>query len=261
MRRIVADAVDDGLIQRLLPVLLKPAVLGKDEPQDGSVGRYEDLVRDLWQLSSTSIVDDRTTLKFSEEGQVVRRRLEARHLEMMGAEVISPKMGAHFGKYDGIFARLCVVWHCIENVAARPLPMIVSGATAERVEAFLHGFVVPSAIAFYSGTLGLSDDHDALMDLASFILAHRLETVQHRDCQRATATLKALTAEQTRKLCEKLESFGWVEPIEPPKNSKTPRWGVNPAVHDMFAARGLKEKERREKARAAIQAVFNVEDG
>lgn len=256
LRRIVSDSVDDGLIQRLIPVLLKPATLGQDEPQDESVRRYEQLVRSLWQLKPASIIGDEGLLHFSEEGHAIRRRLEERHLEMVGAEVISPKLGAHFGKYDGIFARLCVLWHCIEHVGAHRLPNVVSGETAERVATFLHQFIVPSAVAFYTGTLGLSDDHDRLIELASFILAHRLETVQHRDCQRATANLKALTAEETKRLFEKLESFAWVEPTDPPRNSKTPRWRVNPAVHDLFAERGRMEKARRDKARAAIQSVL-----
>jgi hypothetical protein len=256
LRRIVGESVDDGLIQRLLPVLLKPAAMGTDEPQDASVRQYEELIPRLWRLSASAFFGGATLLQFSDDAQEVRRRLEERHLEMVGAEVISPKMGAHFGKYDGIFARMCVLWHCIEHIDARPMPATVSGDTARRVEGFLHGFVVPSAVAFYSGTLGLSDDHDTLIELASFILAHGLTIVQHRDCQRATATLKALAVEQTRRLFEKLESLAWLEPVEPPKNSKTPRWRVNPTVHVLFAERGRNEKERREKARAAIQTVL-----
>ena len=260
LRRIVSESVDDGLIQRLLPVLLQPAVLGKDEPQDGSVRQYEDLVPRLWRLSPSAFFGGATVLQFSDEGQEVRRRLEQRHLEMAQTEVISPKMGAHFGKYDGIFARLCVLWHCIEHIDARPMPTTVSGGTSERAAAFLHRFIVPSAIAFYSGVLGLSDDHDTLVELASFILAHRLETVQHRDCQRATTALKGLAADQTLRMFEKLESFAWLEPTDPPKNSKTPRWRVNPAVHDLFADRGRKEKDRREAAREAIASTFRPKE-
>jgi hypothetical protein len=256
LRRIVSDSVDDGLIQRLIPVLLKPATLGEDEPQDESVRRYEQLVRSLWHLKPTKVIGGEGLLHFSEDGQSVRRRLEARHLEMVGTEIISPKLGAHFGKYDGIFARLCVLWHCIEHIDTHRLPDLVSGETAERVAAFLHQYIVPSAVAFYTGTLGLSDDHDRLIELASFILAHRLETVQHRDCQRATATLKALTAEDTKRLFEKLESFAWVESTEPAVKSRTPRWRVNPAVHDLFADRGRTEKARRDAARAAIASVL-----
>ena len=255
LRRIVSDAVDDGLIQRLLPVLLKPAVLGKDEPQDDSVRDYDSVVNRLWMMNPPGAAAD-DVLRFSDEAQLIRRDLEARHLEMAGTEVISPKLASHFGKYDGIFARLCVLWHCVEYADAPMLPATIHSDTAERAAAFLHGYIVPNAIAFYTSVLGLSDDHETLIELASYILAHRLEVVQHRDTQRASATLKALTAEQSRKLFEKLESFGWLEPALPPPNSTTPRWQVNPAVHDLFADRGRKEKERREKARSALVSVL-----
>lgn len=261
LRRIVSESVDDGLIQRLLPVLLKPAVVGRDEPEDDSVQEYDHLIHRLWKLKPATVVTGDGLLHLSDEAQVVRCRLERRHHEMTGTEVISPKMGAHFGKYDGIFARLCVLWHCIEHSHAHRMPALISVDTAERVEAFLHQFIVPSAVAFYTGTLGLSDDHDRLIELASFILAHRLDTVQHRDCQRATSTLKALTNEETKRLFEKLESLAWVEPVDPPRNSKTPRWRVNPAIHDLFAERGRNEKARREAARAAILSVLPARGG
>lgn len=255
LRRIVADAVDDGLIQRLLPVILKPAVMGTDEPQGSDVRSYDELIRQLTMMSPPGDGDE-GLLHFSPEAQLIRRRLEARHLEMAAAEVISPKLASHFGKYDGIFARLCILWHCVENAEVSNLPRIIPRDTVERVEAFLHSYIAPSAIAFYTSVLGLSDDHEALIELASFILSHKMETVQHRDCQRATSTLKALTADQSRKLFEKLESLSWVETTAPAPKSNTPRWLVNPSVHDLFADRGRKEKERREKARAALMTVF-----
>lgn len=260
LRRIVSESVDDGLIQRLLPVQLRPAVLGKDEPQDDSVRRYGELVRNLWLLQPPhqALLRGEAVLNFSEAAHSVRSRLEARHLEMISTEVISAKMAAHFGKYDGIFARLCVLWHCIENVDEPVLPRVIEGATAERVEAFMGRFIVPSAIAFYTNVLGLSDDHDTLIELASYILSHRLSTVQHRDCQRASRSLRALTVDQSRRLFEKLESFGWLEPTETAPKSNSPRWRVNPAAHEVFANRGLREKERRVKARDAIGSIFAV---
>lgn len=256
LRRIVGESVDDGLIQRLLPVILAPSEVGKDEPADGSVARYENLVDQLWRLSADNLAGGGKVLVFSAEAQAIRVRLEERHREMAGAEIISPKLGAHFGKYDGLFARLCVLWHCVEHVTARPMPAIVSLNTATRVEAFLHRYIVPSAIAFYTGVLGLSDDHDTLLELASYILAHQLEMVQHRDCQRASKGLRGLESEQSRRLFDKLESFGWLEQAEPAQRSRTPRWRVNPAAHAVFAERGAKEKARRDAARAAIRGAL-----
>ncbi len=257
LRRIVGDAVDDGLIQRLIPVILAPAKVGLDEPQDGCVERYEMLVEKLWQLEAPrSGSGEPGYLMFDEEGQKLRSDLEAKHLEMVGAEVISPKLASHFGKYDGLFARLCVLWHCIENVDRPELPVVIPHTTARHAADFLHRFIAPSAIAFYTGTLGLSDDHEALIELASFIISHRLATVQHRDCQRGSTTLKALEREQSRRLFEKLESLSWLEPTEPPRNSNTPRWAVNPAVFDLFEDRAKAERERRQKARENLVGLL-----
>ena len=55
--------------------------------------------------------------------------------------------------------------------AAYPPPS--QKATARRAKGFLHGFLLPHALAFYAGVLGLSNDHDALTALAGYILAHK----------------------------------------------------------------------------------------
>jgi hypothetical protein len=47
---------------------------------------------------------------------VIREKLEQKHIELMDYEIINRKLAAHVGKYDGIFARLCLLWHCIEDV-------------------------------------------------------------------------------------------------------------------------------------------------
>lgn len=260
LRQIVGDSVDDGLIQRLLPVILRPADLDRDEPQDGSVDRYEGLVKRLTELKPPRSANERDGyLIFDKEAQDVRNALAEKHRALTDVETVSPKLAAHFGKYDGLFARLCVLWHCIEHADKPEMPVAISGETARRVADFLHGYIAPSSVAFYTGVLRLSDDHEQLIELASYILSQRLETVQHRDCQRGSRTLKGLTQNQTRVLFEKLESFSWLEPIDPPKNSRTPRWAVNPAVFELFEDRGRRERERRQKARAALISVLRAE--
>ena len=99
-------------------------------------------------------------------------------------ESINRKLAAHIGKYNGIFARLCVVWHCIEHAGGDSLPAVVTEDTARRVAGFLHGFLLPHALAFYAGVLGLSNDHDRLADVAGYILARKLERITNRDVQR-----------------------------------------------------------------------------
>lgn len=252
LRRLVGDSVDDGLVQRLIPVPLHRAGVGIDAPRSGEMERYDQLVADLWGMRPHN--DE--PMRFSPEAQDIRRDLEQRHHDMMSAELISPKMASHFGKYDGIFARMCVLWHCIGSQGMASPPSVISASTAALVANFLHTFIVPNAIAFYVGMLGLADDHETLVDLAAYIVANRLETVNSRVIQRAGRNLRAQTAEECRTLCEKLESMGWLIETDPGQRSNVPRWRVNPIVHTRFAEHSVKEQARKEKAKEAIREAL-----
>ena len=66
------------------------------------------------------------TVAFSEEAQVIRNELATKHLEMQSVESINNKLASHIGKYDGVYARLCLLFHCIEH-AGRLIPTTISG--------------------------------------------------------------------------------------------------------------------------------------
>jgi hypothetical protein len=254
LRKIAGDSVDDGLIQRFLPVVLRPATMGRDVPSGDAVGAYERLVERLVKLSPPKVgnLDGGRAILFSAEAREVRERLEAEHVSLvMALEGVSPKLASHFGKLDGIFARLCLLWHCVEH-ADGAVPLEVSADVAERVARFMAEFLRPNAIAFYAGLLGMSAGHEDLMALAAFIVSEASAEISARDVQRSTRALRHVTADDARRLCEKLEAFGWLERLEPPTKSSTPRWRVMPEVHTLFAERGRLEAERRAAARAAI---------
>lgn len=258
IRKLAADSVDDGLVQRLLPVILKPSAIGRDLPPDEAARDYGALVASLNQLrppmtGSYSGECQSAPLHFSSGAKAIRDRLEQEHLDLVTAlEFVSPKLASHFGKYDGIFARLCLLWHCIESAGDVVPPDEVSERTAARVAQFMEQFLRPSAIAFYAGMLGMSAGHEDLLALASWIVAKGLDEVKARDAQRSTQSFRAMTADQFRLLCEKLEAFGWLEKGEPGPNSNTPRWVVNPRVHEHFSDRAKREQKRRAAAREAL---------
>ncbi|MEO5706983.1 MAG: DUF3987 domain-containing protein [Alteraurantiacibacter sp.] len=262
LRAIANDSHDDGLVQRILPVILRPGGIGHDVPLGDAVTDYERLIEQLEVLQpemSGGVLSGNgegypRPLLFDARARSVREEREALHLDLMRSlEGVSPKLSAHVGKYDGIFARLCVVWHCVENVGGLHVPREISLATTERVSKFMDRFVKPSAVAFYAGVLGLSAGHDDLMALASFIVAKGVDEVKARDVQGSSQSFRHVTAEQVRLLCEQLEAFGWLGRAEPGPKSATTRWLVNPEVHSMFAEQGRKEADRRTKAREALQ--------
>lgn len=258
IRKVAADAHDDGLLQRLFPIILRPATMGTDEPDPDVVKRYGDLIGALHRIKPPSWMGS-GVVKFSDNAQALRRALEEKHLELQGTEAVSRKLASHIGKYDGLFARLCLVWHCIEHAGAEYLPETVSEKIARKVADFLHRFLLRHAFAFYAGTLGLSDDHDRLTAIAGYILAHRLDRITNRDVQRGDRTMRALREQDIRPLLEQLAALGWLNRIDAPRPSSHAHWAVNPVVHARFADRARQEEARRRAARETIAGLVGTD--
>ena len=254
IRRLAAEGGDDGFLQRLLLIVLSPAVVGQDVVTPPDVSAYARLVKRLPELMRPRecVMGEPISLRFDEGAQSLRKQLERKHLDLTQWETINPKLASHIGKYDGLFGRLCVLWHCIEHSEEDRLPPEVTEATARRVGDFLHEFILPHAIAFYSGILNLADDHDRLAAVAGYILARKLEVVTNRDIQRGDRTMRKLSKRDTEAVFEQLEALGWLS-----SGDRRGQWKVNPLVHQRFAERGRQEADRR----AATRELINAQAG
>jgi Protein of unknown function (DUF3987) len=247
IRQIADESVDDGLLQRLLPITLAPAVAGRDEKASPVVAEYAELINRLHSLGQA-------LLRFDEGAQRFRHELEVKHLNLQSLECVHRKLAAHIGKYDGIFARLCIIWHCVENAPALGdmSATIISEETARRVGGFLHGFLLPHAIAFYAGVLGLANDHDSVTAVAGYILAHGLTKVTNRDLKRGDRAMRRLGSDKALTVFEQLEAFGWLDRVPSRLRGAPPHWPVNPTVHQKFAERARSEAARRAEVRQTI---------
>jgi hypothetical protein len=250
VRRIAGDTIDDGLIQRPLPVILRPGRVGHDQPT--LTEPYDQLIEHLHRLPAYK-------LEFDPAAQEVRIRLERKHNELLALEALHRKLAAHIGKYDGYFARLCIVWHCIEHAQTGRIPTSISVETAERVARFMHEFLLPHALAFYSGVLALTDDHDQLTAVAGYILARGLERITTRDVARGDRTMRRLTRQDTNAVFEQLEALGWLARKSAPRPSDPPHWLVNPLCHQLFETRAKEEAERRAKIHEMIKESVRME--
>ena len=132
---------------------------------------------------------------------------------------------------------------------------MVTERTAQRVADFLHQFLLPHALAFYSGVLGLSDDHDRREAIAGYILTHKLTRVTNRDIQRGDRTMRGLKEHETRPLLEQLSALGWLKREDAQRPSLPPHWRVNLAVHKKFADRAVREAKRRQATRKMISKL------
>jgi hypothetical protein len=247
MRKVAADTVDDGLLQRLLPIVLRHGTLGKDVAAAHAAGhRYDGLIEHLHHRAPPP-----APFMFTDDALAIRAELEQKHLDLMACEATNKKLAAHIGKYDGLFARLCLLWHCIEETAGP-----ISGDTARRVADFMHYFLLPHACSFYMGMLGLSDDHERLTAVAGYILAHKLNRITNRDVQRGDRTMRCLTRPDTDHIFQQLDALGWINRISGARPTDPPRWDVNPVVHQLFAQRAEREAAERTRQREMLVTMF-----
>jgi len=262
IRKIADESVDDGLLQRLLPVILRPAVQSRDEEQSGVFSEYSALITRLHHLDNPFFggspgLDFNATghLRFDDGAQKYRDELERKHLDLLSIERVNRKLAAHIGKYESIFARLCVIWHCVESEPGK-MPRAISERTVRRVGAFLHGFLLPHALAFYTNVLGLSNDHDRLTNVAGYILAHKKERLTNRDIQQGDRAMRGLDRQAIDSIFDQLDALGWVSRVAGPYPKSPPHWVVNPTVHVKFAERSRAEAERRARDREKIAALM-----
>jgi Protein of unknown function (DUF3987)/Bifunctional DNA primase/polymerase, N-terminal len=262
IRRLASESYDDGFLQRMSLIVLLPAEVGGDTSPDIS-RQYATLIEQLTKLSlpvsGSWNNDDDGVLRFENRAQDIQRRLEVEHHALERIESISPKLAAHFGKLNGLFGRLCVTFHCIENAFNSRIPEFVTEDTADRVAKFMRQFLLPHALAFYSGVLGLSNDHDRLKAVAGYILAHKVERLSNRDIQRGCRSMRKLERRDTEAVFEQLEALGWLTRMPGPRLTVPSHWDVNPRVHARFAERAKAEAERRQRERAMILDIVTVE--
>ena len=81
LRKVAEDGVDDGLLQRLFTIMLRPAELGRDEPGPLAAGQYEDLIHRLHAM----VHDLSIPRQFTDDAQIIRRQLEQKHLDLLKA--------------------------------------------------------------------------------------------------------------------------------------------------------------------------------
>ena len=169
----------------------------------------------------------------------------------MAYEVVNKKLASHIGKYDGIFARLCLLWHCIEEVPG----LVVGKSIAKRVADFMRRFLLPHATAFYAGMLGLSDEHERLSAVAGYILSRKLPQITNRDVQRGDRTMRGLKRHEIENVFDQFEALGWLVRAPGAYIRSPQHWQVNPEVHRRFANRAAREAARQSTERELLQVM------
>jgi hypothetical protein len=162
-----------------------------------------------------------------------------------------PSYAAHLNKLPGIFARVLLLCHIIEEVArgARQPGPEVAPDLAERITRLFLSYLIPQAQWFYRHIVApKAANTDLVTFIAGTILAKSMATVSCRDIYKAKhSTTEMLPEIKTAMLS--LGAFNWVRPHEDEDLWHPTRWTVNPLVHTRF--KDIAEKERQHRAEAA----------
>jgi Protein of unknown function (DUF3987) len=268
IQQVAAAMVEDGLLQRFMFTVPGPQKPGIDrKPSAAAAARYNALFPVLAGMHPTRTLDGNhiQNVVLHEAAHQHREAVETRARIMAMLPDTSPQLKAAYGKWPGLFARLCLTFHLIEIADARargvpePPLMVIPEQTARRAAAFLLEIVLPHLLRAHRLMLGTVQTGHAKW-IAGYVLAERLERVTVRDVVRVYGALRAPEArDDLEAVMASLVAIGWLEP-EVPTNAAKPvhAWRVNPAVHVLCAERAEQEQQRRRQAKDDLDAHFET---
>jgi hypothetical protein len=259
IRKFSKGASDDGLIQRLTPIMLQPAATPISNSQTAEdIDSFAVLIVQLLGLQPPENTERR--LRFDRRAQEIQRDLAEEHrLLVKGFEGFNGKLSTALGKQDALFARFCIVWHAVDHAGGDPvLPPIVSENTAQRVATFMRQFTRQHLHDFCEDVLSLPEEHERLKSIAGLILSKNLKFVSNRHIQASVRLARHLTSKEVTEVLVQLEMRGWLSRGEASRTGAPPNWIVNPRVHKLFEARAKTEVEQREEMAKLLAQKFSV---
>lgn len=256
MRDIAKRIGEDGLLQRFLVVCAEPARLDQDRAPDmNTINGYVELCK---HLSSVRGQGHEIPVKLSEEAHQ-EREANARKERRFVDAASSAHLKAWVGKWSGLFARLCLLYHVIEcgQDGEYPTNRPVSGQTAATVRGLMERFLFAHAMHFYTDIVDSHQRVDHAKQIGGIIVAREWERFTRRDLSRAWRKERKLEPWEITQAIETLEVSGWIDPstVNVDQNRKPREWFVNPLVHQMFAHHAEEERRRRDERRRVMEEM------
>jgi uncharacterized protein DUF3987/DNA polymerase family A len=222
----------DGLLQRLLPVLMKPGKPPQDAPADDTA--YDALTCKLIETEPTHLHMTEVALARMER---LRNYL---HKYANACDSLADGLQAFMIKLTEVAGSLALILHLTNDPNINPV-MPVDDDTVAAAERIVRDFILPHALEFYG--IGVNEQ-ERLRRLASFILTSGKTRIVASDLTTNVWDMRGLTLKEVNDRMSPLEAGGWVEPeIRVSFNNKA--WRVLPAVAAKFAARQRVEAERK----------------
>lgn len=256
MRKIARSLPDDGLLQRFFVVCATQAsTVGVDRaPTPGVSKNYHHLFE--WLLDISPSRDDEF-LELSDGAMAIKNDLYDWARKMINSGAVMGGLASHVGKYEGLYARLLVVWHCVTMFQREKWSWIVDETVASECAKFLKEFLFPHAVYFYHNVLDLNDSISVIKDVGKAILTLSEEKVTNRSLARKSKEWRKMSDAHKMDVMQSLDAYSWIAPLDSANSGrKLPRyWVVNPKLKVNFKAMIDKEKKRIEMAREVMQSL------
>lgn len=281
VREVLSKGGSDGLMARFLFVEARTREGGDWKPNTKAIHAWGHTVRNLLQIVPCLQDGQENVFRMSPEPAAVGADLRAlrRQLQLLP---ISTGLKEHLSKWDGLWARLCLIFHMIviaskgamADMTEEDLEIlndtagktVISETTAIQVRDLLTKFLLPVAVRIYTEVVGQEDQTAHSRWIADHILAHGKETITVYEIGRAYKALKG-DHMAIKRAMESLELLAWVKPAG--KRASIGdfgkmKWTVNPRCHDIFATRAEAERKRRaeetDKIKEALTAAKSLRD-
>lgn len=229
---------DDGLLQRFIPIVVDGARPAVDRiPDRRAMDDYASIVRGLFEMRPG---DGPVTM--TEEAISLKETFLAEVSEWQKLMSLPAMMRSHLGKWPGLFARLCLVFHAIEcaHGGLSAVQAKVGGDVAQRVGRFMRECLFPHAEIFHAEILGgLDPVQDSIRWIAGWILSTGAESVKNRDITQLHRPWRTMPEWMRTRVAQALVDYGWI------LSCKGSSWPVNPATHALFSAQAARELHAR----------------
>lgn len=245
IQRYNDTASHDGMLQRFILLYVTEAQRGCDRKPDlAAKDRYHRLVEHI-----ASVDPDGRAVQLSEPAHEIREKLW-NYFHDLVTTLPNQYLTAALGKWEGISARLMLVFHAIEcaQQSIHPVDAEVQANTAQAVSDLMVNCLLPNAVRFYNG-MDTTEDH--AQKVARLILAKGMARIRpDTDLQRDMRESRRWKPWELDSAINRLVAFGWIVPDEHSALNERGRpkaYDVNPDVHRRFEAVTAKERDRREK--------------
>lgn len=246
----------DGLLQRFILFYAQPARQGVDRiPNKEAKEAYHSLIEHLAGFKGSE-----TPVTLSDEARAIREEFE-RKIDRIAQNHQSQHIKAALGKWSGLYARLLLIWHCVEMKGkAYPTAEQVTPETAKKVARFLWENILPHTLKFYGDIDPLEDK---ATELANLILAREWKrfTVK-RDFNQYWKASRSMKQWEIQAILDRLEGFNWITPDNRTLNinGTATAYIVNERVHELYNEQKQREQARRAEiaeAMAELRAFSN----